>query len=97
MRVRRIAVLIDGSFFLKRLHKLVESQYCSTPQQVADLARHLCKRHVQRITRCGGTPGSNVIWLDHVYRLFYYAAAPYEISTPFRRNSRRTSCSSAGQ
>jgi uncharacterized LabA/DUF88 family protein len=78
MRVRRIAVLIDGSFFLKRLPKLVEPRYCSTPQQVADLTRHLCKRHVQRITRCGGAAGSKVIWLDHVYRLFYYDAAPYD-------------------
>jgi uncharacterized LabA/DUF88 family protein len=78
MRIRRIAVLIDGGFFLKRLHKLVEPHCCSTPRQVADLARHLCKRHVQRITRCGGLPGRKIIWLDHVYRLFYYDAAPYD-------------------
>ena len=36
MRVRRIAVLIDGGFFLKRLPKLVESQFRTTPKQVAD-------------------------------------------------------------
>jgi uncharacterized LabA/DUF88 family protein len=78
MRVRRIAVLIDGSFFLRRLPKLMEPRYCSTPQQVGDLARRLCKRHVQRITRCDDAPDSKVIWLDHVYRLFYYDAAPYD-------------------
>jgi hypothetical protein len=50
MRVRRIAILIDGGFFLKRLPKLVEPQFRTTPQQVADTARHLCKRHVQRLT-----------------------------------------------
>ncbi|MDB6014107.1 MAG: hypothetical protein JWL65_6357, partial [Gammaproteobacteria bacterium] len=50
MRVRRIAVLIDGGFFLKRLPKLVEPQFRTTPKQVADAARHLCKRHVQRLT-----------------------------------------------
>ena len=78
MRIRRIAVLIDGGFFLKRLPKLVEPRYCTTPKQVADTARHLCKRHVERITRSGHARNSKVIWLDHVYRLFYYDAAPYE-------------------
>jgi uncharacterized LabA/DUF88 family protein len=78
MRIRRIAVLIDGSFFLKRLPKLVEPRYCTTPKQVADTARHLCKRHIQRITRSGDALNSEVIWLDHVYRLFYYDAAPYD-------------------
>src|SRR5258708_2708416 len=38
MRIRRIAVLIDGSYFLKRLPKLVEPRYCTTPKQVADTA-----------------------------------------------------------
>ena len=78
MRIRRIAVLIDGSFFLKRLPKLVEPRYCTTPKQVADTARHLCKRHVQRITRSDEAANSQIIWLDHVYRLFYYDAAPYD-------------------
>jgi hypothetical protein len=48
MRVRRIAVLIDGGFFVERLPKLAGSEFCTTPTQVADTARHLCKRHVQR-------------------------------------------------
>ena len=78
MRIRRIAVLIDGSFFLKRLPNLVEPRYCTTPKQVADAARHLCKRHVQHITRSGDGSNRKVIWLDHVYRLFYYDAAPYD-------------------
>ena len=78
MRVRRIAVLIDGSFFLKRLPKLVDRRFCTTPKQVADLARLLCKRHVQRITCSRDGENAEVIWLDHVYRLFYYDASPYE-------------------
>src|SRR4051812_5938222 len=76
MRIRRIAVLIDGGFFLKRLPTLVGACNCTTPQQVADIAHHLCKRHAQRITRCASDSG--MIWLDHAYRLFYYDAAPYE-------------------
>jgi uncharacterized LabA/DUF88 family protein len=78
MRMRRIAVLIDGGFFLKRLPKLVEPQYRTTAKQVADTARHLCKRHVQRLTHWGPDPDAEGLWLDHVYRLFYYDAAPYE-------------------
>ena len=78
MRVRRIAVLIDGGFFLRRLPKLVQSQFCTTPKQVADTARHLCKRHVQRLTHWGPDQDAEGFWLDHVYRLFYYDALPYE-------------------
>jgi uncharacterized LabA/DUF88 family protein len=76
MRIRRIAILIDGGFFLKRLPKLVEARFAETPAAVADSARLLCKRHVQKLT---GEPFSakRSRWLDHVYRLFYYDAEPY--------------------
>jgi len=78
MRVRRIAVLIDGSFFLRRLPKLVPAHSCTTPEQIADWARILCRRHVQRITRSSIKRDAGCLWLDHVYRLFYYDAAPYD-------------------
>jgi uncharacterized LabA/DUF88 family protein len=78
MRVRRIAVLIDGGFFLKRLPKLVPAQFCTTPKQVADTARHLCKRHVQRLVHLDTDQDAEGFWLDHVYRLFYYDATPYD-------------------
>ncbi len=76
MRIRRIAVLIDGGFFIKRLKKLVAPQYCATPEAVANSARLLCKRHVQKLTgELFSTLHSR--WLDHVYRLFYYDAKPF--------------------
>lgn len=77
MRIRRIAVLIDGGFFVKRLPKLVAPHHCDTPTAVANSARFLCKRHVQKLT---GEPFSSdpSRWLDHVYRLFYYDALPFE-------------------
>jgi uncharacterized LabA/DUF88 family protein len=78
MRIRRIAVLIDGGFFLCRLPKLVPAQSCATPERIAEWARILCKRHVRRITRCGVIQNAECSWLDHVYRLFYYDASPYE-------------------
>jgi uncharacterized LabA/DUF88 family protein len=78
MRIRRIAVLIDGGFFIKRLPKLLEPQFCTTPRQVAETARYMCMRHVQRIAHMETTEDAEGLWLDHVYRLFYYDAAPYE-------------------
>lgn len=71
MRVRRIAFMIDGGFFLKCLPKTAPS-FSGTPQGAAEAARILCKRHVKRLT------GSNRGWLDHVYRVFYYDALPFE-------------------
>lgn len=78
MRTRRIAILIDGGYFIKRLPKLVEPQYRSTPAQVAESARFLCKRHVLRLTGMDAGGNADGRWLDHVYRLFYYDATPYD-------------------
>src|SRR4051794_28762284 len=78
MRVRRIAVLIDGAFFLKRLSKLIEPQFCTTPQQVAETARLMCKRHILRLTHMEATQDAEGEWLDHLYRLFYYDAEPFD-------------------
>lgn len=77
MRTRRIAVLIDGGFFLKRLPKLVAPGQCASAAAVVQSARMLCKRHVQRLT---GEPFGqrHSKWLDHVYRLFYYDARPFD-------------------
>lgn len=76
MRVRRIAVLIDGAFFLKRLARLVPEERRDSPEAVADCAKFLCKRHVQRLTgERFNTRHSR--WLDNVYRLFFYDATPY--------------------
>lgn len=77
MRIRRIAVLIDGGFFIKRLPAIVGHDACRTAADVAEWARRLCKRQVQRLV---GEPFSqrHSRWLDHVYRLFYYDAKPYD-------------------
>jgi uncharacterized LabA/DUF88 family protein len=76
VRVRRIAILIDGGFFIKRLPRVVGARFRETPEAVAETARILCKRHVQRLIgeRNNANPSR---WLDHVYRLFYYDARPY--------------------
>ena len=76
IRIRRIAILIDGGFFIKRLRKVTEQKYHDSPQAIAESARFLCKRHVQQLV---GEPENikESRWLDHVYRLFYYDARPY--------------------
>lgn len=77
MRIRRIAILIDGGFFIKRLSKLVAPARCQGADAVADAAHFLCKRHVQKLIG-EQFSAKRSRWLDHVYRLFYYDASPYE-------------------
>lgn len=82
MRMRRIAILIDGGFFIKRLSRL-DKGYGELPQgnqqlragYVADGVYDLCRQHIQRLIRDDGADGE--AWLDHVYRLFYYDARPF--------------------
>lgn len=73
MSFRSIAILIDGGFFLKRLPHLVKPEYCATPEGIVAHIRHLCRSHVKYLTSCGNTD-----WNQHVYRIFYYDAVPYD-------------------
>lgn len=77
MRIRRIAVLIDGAFFLKRLPKIVDERYRNTPEAVANTARFLCKRHVQKLIN-EESDAKPSVWLEHAYRFFYYDAVPFD-------------------
>lgn len=77
MRIRRIAVLIDGAFFLKKLPGILDERFWSSPEAVAESARMLCKRHVQNLIH-EKVSGARSRWLDHVYRLFYYDASPFD-------------------
>jgi len=76
MRIRRIAILIDGGYFYKRLPSLVEEAHCKTPEAIATSAYLLAKRHVQNLIREPYKIKPSH-WLDHVYRIFYYDAHPY--------------------
>lgn len=73
-RIRKIAILIDGGFFMKRLKDWPNIDRTNAGS-VATAARWMCRRHVQRLTGANGRGG---IWLDHVYRIFFYDAHPYE-------------------
>jgi uncharacterized LabA/DUF88 family protein len=73
MTAGRIAILIDGSFFLKRLPKLVAANRCESPGKVVACLRHMCRNHVKILT---GDQDSR--WHKHVYRIFFYDAEPYD-------------------
>lgn len=73
MNERRIAILIDGGFLLKRLPKLVEPRHCGTPLAIAARIRQLCKRHINSLPGC-----EDAQWQRFVYRIFFYDAEPYD-------------------
>lgn len=73
MSAGRIAILIDAGFFLKRLPKLVGSHRCDSPGKIVACLRRLCRRHIRTLT---GDEGSR--WHQHVYRIFFYDAVPYD-------------------
>lgn len=73
MSSQQIAILIDGGFFLKRLSKLVPTHQCDTPENIARCVRKLCFNHVMRLKG-----GSGKLWQQHLYRVFFYDAQPYD-------------------
>jgi len=73
MNQARIAILIDGGFFLKRLPRLVEARHCNSPGRIVACIRRLCRNHIKTMT---GDNDSR--WHRHVYRIFFYDAEPYE-------------------
>ncbi len=75
MNDRRIAILIDGGFFLKRLPSLVQPARCDTPDQIVRSIRSLIRSHIKQLT---GSEQDGERWDRHVYRSFYYDANPYD-------------------
>ncbi len=73
MSSQQIAILIDGGFFLKRLRQLVPVSHCDTPENIARCVRQLCFNHVMRLKG-----GSGKLWQQHLYRVFFYDAQPYD-------------------
>jgi uncharacterized LabA/DUF88 family protein len=68
----RIAILIDGSFFLKRLPRLVPTNRCESPEKIVACIRHMCYNHIKKLT------DNSTHWQQHVYRVFFYDAHPYD-------------------
>lgn len=73
MSVHRIAILIDGGYFLKRLPKLVAPHHCETADKVLTCIRWMCRNHIKFLT---GYDGNR--WHQSIYRIFFYDASPYD-------------------
>ena len=75
MRIRRIAILIDGGFYLKRLKHIVPEGNRSSPKAVAETTAFYCRNIVKYLTPKNNDPHH---WREHVYRFFFYDALPYD-------------------
>ena len=69
----KVAILLDGGFYLKRLPFVRRDLDVSDPQAVADSMRQLVDGHLRQINEVYGY--SNPAQL--LYRCFYYDAYPY--------------------
>lgn len=74
----KVAVLVDGSFFLKRLEFFKRKYYPSlpelTPEQTVQILSTTIKRHLN-----GG--GKDIY--QHLYRVFYYDSPPLDIKAHY--------------
>jgi uncharacterized LabA/DUF88 family protein len=76
MSNRKIAIMVDGGYFLKRLPSIVP-KYDGTVDATAKALVQLCRSDIEwAIGERGETTGKSG-WLQHVYRIFYYDARPY--------------------
>lgn len=81
----KVAVLIDGGFFLKRLKTVCPEVDPLAARQVDEAIGRLVKGHLEHLhRRFGGTTHDSLL-----YRAFYYDAAPYTARghTPITKKS----------
>ena len=69
----RVAILIDGGFFLKRLPRVRRDVDASNAEDVARAIEHLVRSHLRQLNQVHEV--SNHLQL--LYRCFYYDAWPY--------------------
>lgn len=72
---RRIAVLIDGAFFLHRLPHVAGQDCLARASSIVSSIRRLTRNHVKMLT---GATEDDERWHRHIYRSFYYDALPYD-------------------
>lgn len=79
-----VAILIDGSFFIERLHRLTDREIRFNPERTNDAIGRLVDGHLRRINDLmradtaryvGGPPTADPRAL--LYRCFFYDAPPY--------------------
>ena len=70
----KVAILLDGGYYLKRLPALRNDIDDSDPRQVADSIGQLISGHLRQINEVYGYPHPERL----LYRCFFYDAWPYE-------------------
>ena len=70
----KVAILLDGGYYLKRLPALRNDIDDSDPKQVADSIGQLISGHLRQINEVYGYPNPERL----LYRCFFYDAWPYE-------------------
>ncbi len=83
----RVAVLVDGSFFLKRLQFFKRKYYSSQPELTPEQTVQVLSECVRRHINSGGQDT-----YQHLYRVFYYDSPPIDIKAhyPLVRDGERT-------
>lgn len=61
----KVAILIDGGFFLKRLHTMTDPVNCENVDYIIKMIRTLCFNHASRLNQ-------------QIYRVFFYDCPPFE-------------------
>lgn len=61
----KVAILIDGGFFLKRLHALAKPEDCENVDYIVKMIQILCSGHATRLEQ-------------QIYRIFFYDCPPFE-------------------
>lgn len=89
----KVAILLDGGFYLKRLPFVRRDLDVSDPEAVADSMRQLVDGHLRQINEVYGY--SNPAQL--LYRCFYYDAYPYAHKAHLPVSGRAIDYSKSGQ
>lgn len=68
MNKQRVAILVDGGFFLKRYCAIYPDGINHSPEKVVKAFYKICKSHLK----------NNKGPIDHLYRIFYYDCKPLD-------------------
>lgn len=70
----KVAILIDGGFFLKRLRKIRPAVKMADAVAIRQAIHQLVNSHLQQINQIERVPNARAL----LYRVFYYDACPYQ-------------------
>ena len=69
----RVAILIDGGYFMRRLSAVLPKIDPSDPEEACQAVKRLITPHLRQINKIAREPHARTL----LYRAFYYDASPY--------------------